>query len=93
MATVAQTEAAIRKLRQAVSNIINGADQFNSVATENAASGILNNLTDEQLTGENQGLTANQIRAAFQNLAGVFADIQNAQKNPDLARSIFEIKL
>lgn len=62
------------------------------MATENSASGILNELIDEDLTGENQGLTADQLRGAFQNLAGVFANIQDAQKNPDLAKSIFNIK-
>ena len=93
MATKAQTEAVVNKLRLAVSNIINGADQFYSVATENGATGILNELTDEDLAGANAGLTANQIRAAFQNLAGVFANVQDTQKNPDLAKSIYAIKL
>lgn len=93
MPTTAQKDNAILTVRQAVSNIINGAAQFRSIAAEDQATGIISNLTDEDLTGNNQGLTADQLRGGFQALAKILTDVQDSQKNPELAKLIFSIKL
>ncbi len=92
MATQAQKNSAILVLRQAVSNIINGVNQINAIATEDAATGIVESLVDADFIGDNEGLTAAQFQAALKGLAAVLADVRDTNKNPDLAKSIYAIK-
>ena len=75
MPTKAQKDNAIRTLRQGVSNILNGVGQINDVLATDGITGIIQNLADEDLTGENEGLTADEVKAATQAISKILSDL------------------
>ena len=93
MPTRLQKDNAIRTLRQGVSNILNGVGQINDVLATDGITGIIQNLADEDLTGENEGLTADEVKAATQAISKILSDLRDVQKNPDVAGRIYAVRL
>ena len=93
MATKAQKDNAIRTLRQGVSNILNGVGQINDVLATDGITGIVQNLDDSDLTGENEGLTATEVKAAAQAISKILSDLRDVSKNPDIAGQIYAVRL
>lgn len=86
--TNAQAADLIINIRQPATSLINSLNQFRSVQAAYVGFDALNTLTDDQFTGQNEGLTAADVHTAVATIDAVLTGL-NAKTIGD----VYKLKL